>query len=88
MRIVQISTNTIPVPPKNYGGKVRNRKRLPSARRLRRYARTRYSGQNMTDAFMKLYRRVINKKLYKFKQNTLWNRREAKLQSSSNGEEY
>lgn len=68
--------------------KVRNRKRLPSARRLRRYARTRYSEQNMTDAFMKLYRRVINKKLYKIKQNTLWNRRKAKLQSSSNGEEY
>ncbi|SFJ05086.1 Glycosyltransferase involved in cell wall bisynthesis [Paenibacillus sp. UNC496MF] len=67
--------------------KVRNRKRLPSARALRRYARTRYSDRNMTDAFLKLYRRVIDKKLYKIKQNTLWNRRKSKLQSMSNGDE-
>ncbi|MFC4810847.1 glycosyltransferase family 4 protein [Paenibacillus sp. GCM10023250] len=67
--------------------KVRNRKRLPSARALRRYARTRYSDRNMTDAFLKLYRRVINKKLYKIRKNTLWNRRKAKLEPTSNGDE-
>ncbi len=67
--------------------KVRNRKRLPSARALRRYARTRYSEHNMTDAFLRLYQKVINKKLYKIKQKTLWNRRQAKLQPTSNGDE-
>ncbi|NBD27338.1 glycosyltransferase [Paenibacillus glycinis] len=67
--------------------KVKYRKRLPAARRLRRYARSRYSDIIMTDSFLKLYRKVINKKLYKIKKNTLWNRRKAKLQAAANGDD-
>ncbi|MBP3962948.1 glycosyltransferase [Paenibacillus lignilyticus] len=65
--------------------KVRYPKRLPTARKCRRYARTRYSDIIMTDSFLKLYQKIINKKLYKIKKNTLWNRRKAKLQPTSNG---
>ncbi|SDW09253.1 glycosyltransferase [Paenibacillus sp. CF384] len=67
--------------------KVRYRKRLPTARRCRRYARTRYSDIIMTDSFLKLYKKVINKKLYKIKKNTLWNRRKAKLEPTENGDD-
>lgn len=67
--------------------KVKNRKRLPAARRLRRYARTRYSDIIMTDSFLKLYGKVLNNNLYKIKKNTLWNKRKAKLQPTPDGDE-
>lgn len=67
--------------------KVNNREGLPNARVLRRYARTRYSERTLADAFLRLYRRVIKKKLYKIKADTLWNQRLAELQPTSNGDE-
>ncbi|WP_274651115.1 glycosyltransferase [Paenibacillus humicola] len=65
--------------------KVKRRKQLPTARRCRRYARTRYSDVIMTDQFLRLYRKVIDRRLYRIRKNSLWNRRKAKLQSESNG---
>ncbi|WP_164779495.1 glycosyltransferase [Paenibacillus kobensis] len=65
--------------------KIKNRQQLPTARRLRRYARTRYSDIVMTDSFLKLYRKVLNNNLYKIPKNTLWNRRKAKLKTTSDG---
>lgn len=60
--------------------KVKNRKRLPSARMLRRYVRTRYSDITLTDSVLKLYQKVLDNNLYKIRKNTLWNQRKAKLQ--------
>lgn len=59
--------------------KVKNRKRLPAARKLRRYVRTRYSDIILTDSVLKLYQKVLDNNLYKIRKNTLWNRRKAKL---------
>ncbi|TCM99443.1 glycosyltransferase involved in cell wall biosynthesis [Paenibacillus sp. BK033] len=59
--------------------KVKNRKRLPAARKLRRYVRTRYSDIILTDSVLKLYQKVLDNKLYKIRNNTLWNRRKAEL---------
>ncbi|MFF2479628.1 glycosyltransferase family 4 protein [Paenibacillus sp. NPDC058071] len=67
--------------------KVKHRKRLPSASECRRYARTRYSDHIMTDRFLSLYQKIIDKKLYKIKNNSLWNRRKSKLLAAPNGDD-
>ncbi|WP_336776486.1 glycosyltransferase family 4 protein [Paenibacillus sp. MMO-58] len=59
--------------------KVNNRKKLPAARKLRRYVRARYSDIILTDSVLKLYQKVLDNNLYKIRRNTLWNQRKAKL---------
>ncbi|NIK70650.1 MULTISPECIES: glycosyltransferase family 4 protein [unclassified Paenibacillus] len=68
--------------------KVKYRKKLlPRSSECRRYARSRYSDRIMTDGFLNLYQKIIDKKLYKIKKNTLWNRREAKLLAAPKGDD-
>lgn len=67
--------------------KVNYRRRLPTARKCRRYARTRYSDLIMTDRFLSLYNKIIDNNLYKIKKNTLWNRRKAILQPEPTGDD-